>query len=306
MKKTIGVAILLLILLMPLFFDENTVIAFRSRLLFPIGESGSPQVIVGKDDFLFFAESVNGLISPPSDRQLEEMTDAVLSLSQALEDDHRTLTVLIAPDKRSVYSEKLPTRLDPRADTWTPLHEALLNAGIRSLNVLPILISEKETGCVYFAGDTHWNARGALAVYRFLADELPIPNADSYPDMDFAPGAAGDMIRLCRPGGSVTEPDALPALERSYRSVRPFSSLDTMKIETLCDRSDFTLLVIRDSFGKGLFPYLAENVGKLIYSRSYQDIPGQAAAAGADAVLLEIAERDAVSLPEKLRNAKEN
>lgn len=302
MKKIIGIAILLALLVLPALPvpDADDVITGRSTLLSLIGETGSEQVICGKEGFLFFTESLEQALQPFSEEEIRHLTDGLTALRDDLSADGRRLLVLIAPDKGSVYPEMLPQRWRTALQGRESLCDQLAKAGIETVDALPELLKEKEKGLPYFKGDTHWNARGALAVYRLLAGQMELENAAAYPEMRFLPGPAGDLIRLCRPAASSTEANAVPDLERSYRTVRPFANLDAMKIETACGTNDRAVLVIRDSFGKGLFPYLAENVGRMTYSRSYTDIPAQAAAAGADTVLLEIVERDAKKLIEYL------
>lgn len=294
MKKKIGIALLLLILIFPAlpFLEEKDVITVRSRLLSHLGESGSAQVIVGKEGFLFFTESLERSLEPLSQKELDELGDGLRKLNSRLTAEGRRFLVLIAPDKRTVYPDMLPERWRVPGDEWERVQSAICTSGVETADVLPVLVQEKETGPVYFSGDTHWNARGALAAYRLLAEKLALENAESYDDMSFLPGEAGDLIRLCRPASEKEEPDAVPDLKRHYRKVRPFADLDAMQLSTSCETNDRHVLVIRDSFGKGLFPYLAENVGQLTLSRTYTSISSQADKAGADTVVLEIVERD--------------
>ncbi len=294
MKKKMGIALLLLILILPVlpFLREKDVITARSWLVSHLGESGSAQVIAGKDGFLFFTESLERSLEPLSEEELNELKDGLGRLNTELKNAEKRFFVLIAPDKRTVYPDMLPTRWRVPYDEWDRVQRAVCEAGVETADVLPILLQEKEKGLVYFSGDTHWNARGALAVYRLLAEKLTLENAESYDGMRFLSGEAGDLIRLCRPASEKNEPDAAPDLQRTYRKVRPFADLDAMQLSTSSKVNSRNVLMIRDSFGKGLFPYLAENVGCLTFSRTYTSILSQADKAGADTVVLEIVERD--------------
>ena len=294
MRKKIGIALLLLILVLPALpiFREKDVITARSRLMSFLGESGSKQVIAGKDGFLFFTESLERSLEPLSEEELNELKDGLRDLDTLLTAEEKRFLVLIAPDKRTVYPDMLPERWRVPGDEWERVQSAVRSAGVETVDVLPVLLREKEKGLVYFSGDTHWNARGARAAYRLLAEKLALENAESYDDMQFLSGEAGDLIRLCRPAFGKDEPDAVPDLMRTYRKVRPFADLDAMQLSTSSEVNDRSVLVIRDSFGKGLFPYLAENVGHLTFSRTYTLIPSQADKFEADTVVLEIVERD--------------
>jgi hypothetical protein len=61
---------------------RTAAITLRSRLLGLIGESGSDQVIRGRDGFLFFAESLH--TEPLTPTELTSLTEKLQSLEQAL------------------------------------------------------------------------------------------------------------------------------------------------------------------------------------------------------------------------------
>ena len=69
---------------------------------------------------------------------------------------------------------------------------------------------------------------------------------------------------------------------------------------TASSASALSLLVLRDSFGEGLFPYLATLTGRMTYSRVYDAPLAQARKAQAEMVILEIAERNLKNLSHAL------
>ena len=269
---------------------RTAAITGRSLLLGFIGESGSPQVIRGREGFLFFAESLNA--QPLTPEGSAALTGKLLALQEALAADGRRLIVLIAPDKRSIYPELLPANILPEAtDSLAQLNADFAAAGLTVLDAQSLLVASKGEGLLYFAGDSHWNARGARIICRELM-RLTGTDAPDHADAALNPGTAGDLLLLCQPGTPPTEADAEPDIPRVYRTTRPMRTVDDARIQTTSPTTALSLLVIRDSFGRALFPYLANTAGKMTFSRSDKDVAAQAASAGADWVVIEVVQRN--------------
>lgn len=265
-------------------------ITLRAKALALLGESGSPQVIRGRDGFLFFAEALHA--EPLTDQELSALTDKLTALEQALAADGRRLIILIAPDKASVYPEMLPLHLlPPQPDPLRQANASLRDAGLTVLDAQGLLTAHKNEGLLYFRGDSHWNARGARIIYQELM-RLTGTEAPDYADTPLLPGTAGDLTLLCQPGTQPTEPDASPDIPRAYRTSRPMRTADDARIQTTSTTTPLSLLVVRDSFGRALLPYLANTAGRMTFSRSDRDVPGQAAAAKADWVVIEVVQRN--------------
>lgn len=270
---------------------RTAAITGRSRLLGLIGESGSPQVIRGRDGFLYFAESLDE--KPLTHEETDALTVKLLALQETLSADGRRLIVLIAPDKRSIYPEFLPAHILPEeADSLAQLNADLTAAGLTVLDAQSLLIARKAEGLLYFTGDSHWNARGACIVYRELMALTGTTDASDYTDIPLSPGTAGDLTLLCQPGTPPTEADAEPDIARVYRTTRPMRTVDDARIQTTSPTTKLSLLVIRDSFGRALFPYLANTAGSMTFSRSDADVAAQAAAAKAEWVVIEVVQRN--------------
>ena len=266
----------------------------RGRLLALLGESGSERVILGKNGFLYYQDTLPDYLKTRDPAEIGGLADKLSALSDALASEGRTLYVLIAPNKSTVYPEYMPGRfLRGAADSClTLLLNALAARDVRYVDAEAALITNKAAGQLYFSGDTHWNARGAYFVFKALTEALGETGGEI---PAFSEGRAGDMLVLCQPGASPAETDGAPVLRREYRFVRPMRTENDMRIETE-GPGKTNLLLVRDSFGAGLLPYLANAAGRLTLSRVYEGIPAQARAAQASVVVLEIAERDLLSL----------
>ena len=186
----------------------------------------------------------------------------------------------------------LPLHVLPRQpDPLQQANASLRDAGLTVLDAQGLLTAHKGEGLLYFRGDSHWNARGARIICQELM-HLTGTEAPDHADAPLLPGTAGDLTLLCQPGTPPTEPDASPDIPRAYRTARPMRTADDARIQTTSATTALSLLVIRDSFGRGLLPYLANTAGRMTFSRSDQDVPAQAAAAKADWVVIEVAQRN--------------
>lgn len=279
------------------FAFRTALITWRDRLLALAGESGNEQVVRG-NGMLFYADEMPDVLGTNAltEEELTSLADSLTALSTELAAENRRLIVLLAPNKSTIYPEALPAHYLPASEpsNLVRLQEALAARGVAYLDARDILLAGKPEGQLYYTNDTHWNSRGASLVYRALMDTLALPA--SYGDVSLSEGKAGDLIVMAQPGSSPIEPDAEPDIPRAYRATRPIASLNTMRIETTTDADTPSLLVIRDSFGEGLFPYLANSIGRMVYSRVYADALGQAREADADVVVLEIVERNIATL----------
>ncbi|MBQ8080861.1 MAG: hypothetical protein IJ240_03070 [Clostridia bacterium] len=276
-------------------------LTLRGETLYAMGDAG-PQAVVG-EGCAYYRPALIGLTDPMMDETADEMTQAVVGLRDALRAQGQALIVLIAPDKASVYPDGLPARLRGRAGSGDGEKAAsrLALAGVDVVYAKDALRAARTKGDTYFAYDTHWNARGAMIAANAALDALGLPLYE--PDeIVLTPGRASDIRLLYAPGHAPEEPDAEPDIGRGYRLVRPMRSLNDMTIRTANEDGQETVLMARDSFGAGLFPYLANRLRSFVMSRSYQNLPVQAAREGAETVILEIAERNLRSLPELLAN----
>lgn len=273
---------------------RTAAITGRSQLLRLVGESGSSQVIAGREGFLFFGETLEDYqgTSPLSSEETDALTAKLCSLQAALQAEGRRLIVLIAPNKNTIYPEMMPGHILPaQAEGLSRLNAALTNAGLTVLDAPALLTAHKVEGLLYYKGDTHWNARGARLIYQELM-RLTGASAPDYAGVALVPGQAGDLTLLCQPGTQPLEPDAVPEIDRVYHTLRPMRSLDDARIQTSSQTTGLSLLVVRDSFGEGLFPYLANTAGSMTFSRSDADVTAQARSAQAQWVIIEVAQRN--------------
>jgi hypothetical protein len=273
------------------WFDDH--FAFRSRLvrwhgearLFWMGASPSTSVIVGRDGWLFYADdsATEDYISatPFTPGELDEWRRTLEHTRTALAAHDTAFVFAVAPDKHGVYPEYMPSSLKraglpPRSQQL--IDDLAARSEVRSIDLLPVLLEAKARERVYHLTDTHWNARGAFAAYQRIITEVhrqvpAVPAAWLRSDftertrrvdgLDLA-----GMIGLTR----VLHEDVLelvPNRARAARVVEPPGVPPTSEEGRLVTEIPGSRLpravVVRDSFGSALAPFLSEHFSRVVY-----------------------------------------
>jgi alginate O-acetyltransferase complex protein AlgJ len=261
----------------------------RLRLL---GTSASPDVIVGRDGWLFYA----------GDGAAEDMASAVPFTRDELEAWRTTLehtqdwmeargiayVFVLAPDKHAVYPELLPPSIHRvGAETRT---DALVRY-LRDHSTVPVLdlrgalMAAKGRERIYHRTDTHWNDRGAFAasqaLWWMLAPRLGAPaNGRGALMMRNVTVPGLDLAGMLGVAGAVTEVDLrlVPRVPRRARIVepaRPDARLMDARVVTEQDAAELPRAVVfRDSFGSALIPFLSEHFSRAVYLWQYNVDPG--------------------------------
>jgi alginate O-acetyltransferase complex protein AlgJ len=188
---------------------RSQLVHFNSLLRYRMGISTNKDVVVGQDGWLFYA----------ADKILEQHTGTNIFRSDELENWVRQMEknrdwlekrgiaflVLVAPDKTTIYPEKLPD-FPRRPGSPTRLEQLVARLRTSTLDFVDprtALLEAKELGYkVYFEGDTHWTQRGALIAYSLLMERVrnrfsnvvPKTIDDFIVSLDRAPAA--DLARL--------------------------------------------------------------------------------------------------------------
>lgn len=192
----------------------NDRFGFRQQLVhanslarYKLGLSSSKDVVVGKHGWLFYT----------ADKLMEQHTGADIFTPAALENWVRQMEVdrdwlakrgiafyiLIAPDKNTIYPEKLPNYPRGAVTRIDQLAQRLRGSSLEFIDPREQLFRAKAAGeMVYTPGDTHWSERGALVAYEILMDKLrkkfslasPLTRDDF--KVSNGPPAAADMMAI--------------------------------------------------------------------------------------------------------------
>lgn len=171
----------------------------KARLLHA---SPNPQVLLGREDWLFFngsrdlRERDRIVHQARGARRLDE---AELDALEAMLEDRRAFCraagapylLVVAPNKHTLYREYLPPAMNRVADT-TPLDQLFARLAAKGsvpfLDLRPPLRAGRQRGLVYYRTDSHWNDLGARiataeilrALARWLPSLPPPPPLDAF------------------------------------------------------------------------------------------------------------------------------
>lgn len=256
-----------------------------------LGGSLVPSVTLGKSPWLFLGKQpalwYHRGLEPEA---VDPWVDLVVSHHRMLEARGIPYLVVLAPIKHTIMDDELRPPLRARGRTrGDAFVERLVEAGVPVVDLRPTIAAAAATTRVYHHTDTHWNSVGAWVasqeILRRIETLLPSLTA---PDKELgeieivtSTRTAGDLARIIgrqeafvevdqqvRPGPpTMLDPDGHPVV------------LDTMDLEIVPElrvhvpMSDTTrpgrLLVLRDSFGTALVPWLAPYFEEALYVWRY-------------------------------------
>lgn len=252
-----------------------------------LGVTSSPQVVLGRDRWLYYAGERNvedyRAVDPFSASDLEKYRVAIEHWHAFLDARGIPLVLVVAPNKSTVYPEHLPawmTRVGPETRTDQLVRHLRERSGIEVLDLRPWVIEAKTWGPpLFFRTDTHWNALGAFAGYRGLATRLAtifprvrVPEAAEY-ELRIHPAPGGDMARfLALPeldDEAVSLVPATPAPDRGAGAEAQAKLQDMRYVSRgATDRAGAPIvraLIFHDSFAGALMPYLGDLFGHAEY-----------------------------------------
>lgn len=258
--------------------------------------SAEEDVVLGKDGWLFYAETVDDYLhtAPLSGRQLQAAARTLGLTQEYVQGHNASLLFTVAPNKATVYPEYLPsvgTPLDRESDLdrLIPLLDA---EGVPYAELREPL--QRENTFLYYRLDSHWNTLGAALAQQTLLQSL---------DKDFEPfwlshaqvvtgSHLGDLYEMVYPTGAELDWDAQYDRPFTFTHTRQPRGPDDQRIETENPPKTGSLLMFRDSFGNNLYPFMAEEYGRALFSRSMPYQLGLLEQSGADTVVIELVERN--------------
>ena len=277
-------------------------ISAYSRALRALGTSSEEQVILGKDGWLFFRETLDDYtgLNALSDGDVARLALTLDTVDAALRASGSRLIVAVVPNKASVYPEKMCSAY-PRSDS--PGNAERLSTALSAAQVpLFDLLRRHAAEGLYFREDTRWNALGARyaasAILSALEEEtgIELPLRDLQASYSLREDWRGDLRKMLDPYTDEREEQQYFADQIPFSYQGRVRSPEDLTIRTTSGASSLRLLVLRDSFSNQLIGELSGAAGEVTYLRA-MPLPLDAAE-GTDAVLLEIAER---RLPELLQ-----
>lgn len=268
--------------------------------------SSSPEVILGKDGWLFHSgegevEMFTGS-APFKGEELERWRLLLESLRDWAGRRGARFVVTFVPEKQTVYPELLPDSLkrSQRPSRLDQLVEYMnARSGVRVVDLRPALAEAKAASQIYFRTDTHWNESGSFAAYGVLARETLKETVDSRPAdasefeverMSYSGDLAGLLglhnVEVESVPRFVSRRPARARFEGECRDVGQCASVSGGEARP-------RMLMYRDSAASSLIPFLAEHFGRGVYvwDRQWKFSTELLESEHPDVVVLEMVER---------------
>lgn len=146
----------------------------RGEVFYGLGGSGNPQVIRGRDGWLFTRSE----FEPDCSYTAESVLAALDEAAAAADRRGFTFRFVAVPDKHVIYPDELAA--DPFPPPCSETDRASLRAGLATLgpvaidgwSVLEAARQADPSRELYYRGDTHWTPSGAIQVIRALVTSI--------------------------------------------------------------------------------------------------------------------------------------
>ncbi len=266
------------------------------------GECPSADVIIGKEGYLFYGETLDdyrgrGLMT---DSEIKETADFLKEAQDFCQSRGVKFLFTVAPNKNSLYPEVMPYyyiegKEESNADR---LKTALSERGVNYLDLFEVF--EKEDGVLYHKLDSHWDNRGAALAYENIMKALGLEYTD-YSQIEYSEeyNFDGDLYAMVHPLGTEKDKNRLYSREFTYeytQAVREDNSNNSIVTENPLKKG--SIIMYRDSFGNSLLPFIAEDFGRGHFLKTKPYELNLIDEERADVFVIEIAERNIPSIIE--------
>jgi len=135
--------------------------------------------VIGKEDFLFLGNTYDNVVLKtggkfrPAPDAIEAWTDRLKTLQEWYGQQGIKFIIAVAPNKHTIYKEKLPEWLVYNGKNITDdIVESAARKNIRLLDLRKPMLEAKAANQddLYFKTDTHWNTKGASIAFEKTID----------------------------------------------------------------------------------------------------------------------------------------
>ena len=257
-------------------------------------ESGNKEVIVGKNGYLFFGDSLDDYLGQNvlTKRQLNSCARVLYLLQENTNKKGKNFLFTIAPNKNTVYPQFMPSRYVKVSEknNYAMLKELL---GKNKINTVfldeKIKESRKE---VYHKLDTHWNNQGAAIACDYILLYLKKEHYDySNEKYTIKNNFSGDLYEMLYPMGNKKDDNIIYNKKHNYKVVSPMKRVTDISIKTENNDKNGSILMYRDSFGNALIPFVADEYHSGYFTKAVPYNWTLQDSNNADDVVIELVER---------------
>lgn len=283
------------------YFDDhiglrNQLITAEHRITAAVfGESSEDKVILGKDGWLFYKETLEDYqrTNPLTDREVYVITKNLSLMQEYLDNNNIKFAFTVVPNKNSLYSDKMPDYYHQGTDD-SNLDVLSNHLKDKNFNYIDLYSVFKDTDKVlYRKTDSHWTTEGAGLAADIILDSIDKPHQNFYGSKtNVVPAQNGDLYEMIYPSGKDSDVDVSFLNNFHFEYTKPFRSVEDNFIKTKSNGPNGKLYMFRDSFGNTLYPFLADNFGSATFTRTNPYNLTLPLSEGADTVVIEIVERN--------------
>jgi len=282
------------------FAFRDSIVDLFSLLKIHLFAEGNDQVIVGKEDFLFFDDTTADYLgtSAMTEEEILSAAKALQILQERTQASGAEFLFVCAPNKNTIYGEKMPERYreSDAPSNMDRLYAELDSLKVPYLDCRPVLRKAAETALVYHKRDTHWNGLGAEHTFAELLNRFQL----SLPDLSgrgpvLTDTFEGDLDALLFPNKIRYDQDSVYDFTGLYVFTSAYSTPMDLVI-TARGGGRGKLLIFRDSFANAWLPYAAASFAEIHMERVTPYRTEFIESWQPDYVVVEIAERNLPSL----------
>jgi alginate O-acetyltransferase complex protein AlgJ len=257
---------------------------YYKLIKFKLGDSPSNDVTIGKDGWLFLGSIKKGYkkygdpmgdarnVNLYSESDLKKFGTYMVALQKWLKDKGIEYVLVIAPNKHTIYFDKLPdyiSKVNPYSSTDQLVDYLKSHTNVPVVDLRKVLIEKKNENQLYYKTDTHWNHYGAnIAQYEIMLQiEKLFPGLIS-PEMVLLKqevGGGGDLSSFMGVT-DFTELQSQPIFHNTCNPVKyPKDAKPTDVHSFFCDDQKLSAVIFRDSFFSALQPYFSRKFKRSTY-----------------------------------------
>lgn len=271
----------------------------------------------GRDDWLFlgstkpgytgYGDPFGGAMNANlfTQQELERYVKPIITTNNWLKQQGIAYLFVIAPNKHTIYFDKLPeyvTKINDTSAMDQLINYLMEHTDVAVVDLRPALYEGKKNHQVYYKNDTHWNHYGANIAQFEIMKKIE----EMFPDQitatlltddqfEFVNRDEGDLAKIAGIETTI-EPSPLPIFDETCNAdTVSLNAEDDNHYTTTCNTKKLKTVIYRDSFFTALQPYFSKKFLSATYllERAHREsLLKQLEKNKPDIVISEIVERE--------------